>query len=58
MSGTAIREDMALLQFTSALKYAAEKNNVGVATMIQLNVDEKGLEVFRPPLGVLRLSRP
>lgn len=41
MSGTAIREDMALLQFTSALKYAAEKNNVGVATMIQLNGNEK-----------------
>ena len=41
MSGTAIREDMALLKFADTLKLTAERYNVAIATMIQLNGNEK-----------------
>jgi hypothetical protein len=43
--GGAIREDQALLHIADVLKLSAEKYNVGIATMIQLNGKEKEVEV-------------
>ena len=43
--GGAIREDQALLHIADVLKLSAEKYNVGIATMIQLNGREKEVEV-------------
>ena len=45
MSGMPVREDMALLHFVDTLKLTAEKYDVAVATMIQLNGREKEVDI-------------
>jgi len=45
-SGTPIREDMVMLQLADCCKKNAEKNHVGVMTMVQLNGNEKVNEVI------------
>lgn len=45
MSGTAIRQDMSLLHLVDVLKLSAERYNVAISTMIQLNGREKEIDI-------------